>query len=57
MNDPQEWDNVFFPQTWIPKSALPQLEEHAAWLKMNLPVPIGAPVPYELPASLENTEQ
>ena len=30
MNDPQERDNVLFPHTWVPKAALPQLEEHVA---------------------------
>ncbi len=47
MNDPQELDNVLFPHTWVPKAALPQLEEHVASLKEFPPVPTGAPDPYE----------
>jgi arylsulfatase len=49
MNDPQEKDNVLFPHTWVPKAALPQLEEHVASLKMYPPIPAGAPDPYEPP--------
>ncbi len=49
MKDPQELDNVLFPHTWVPKAALPQLEEHVASLKEFPPVPTGAPDPYEPP--------
>ena len=49
MNDPQERDNVLFPHTWVPKAALPQLEEHLGSLKKYLPVPSGASDPYEPP--------
>lgn len=49
MNDPQERDNVLFPHTWVPKAALPQLEEHLASLKKYSPVPSGASDPYEPP--------
>lgn len=49
MNDPRELDNVLFPHTWVPKAALPQLEEHVASLKEFPPVPTGAPDPYEPP--------
>ena len=49
INDPQERDNVLFPHTWVPKAALPQLEEHVASLKKNPPIPAGAPDPYEPP--------
>jgi arylsulfatase A-like enzyme len=49
INDPQERDNVLFPHTWVPKAALPQLEEHLASLKKNPPVPGGAPDPYKPP--------
>ena len=49
MNDPQERDNVLFPHTWVPKAALPQLEEHVASLKKYPPIPTGAPDPYEPP--------
>ena len=50
MNDPQERDNVLFPHTWIPKAALPQLEEHVGSLRQYPPVPTGAGDPYEPPA-------
>ena len=49
MNDPQELDNVLFPHTWIPKAALPQLEEHVASLAAHPPIPTGAPDPYTPP--------
>ena len=41
INDPQERDNVLFPHTWIPKAALPQLEEHIVSLKENPPIAAG----------------
>ena len=47
INDPQEKDNVLFPHTWVPKAALPQLEEHVKSLKANPPIPTGAADPYE----------
>ena len=46
INDPQERDNVLFPHTWVPKAALPQLEEHVLSLREYPPVPTGAPDPY-----------
>jgi arylsulfatase len=49
INDPQERDNVLFPHTWVPKAALPQLEEHVISLKQYPPVPTGAPDPYKPP--------
>ena len=49
MNDPQELDNVLFPHTWVPKAALPQLEDHVASLKKYPPIPSGAPDPYVPP--------
>lgn len=49
LNDPLERDNVLFPHTWVPKAALPQLEEHVASLKEHPPVPTGAADPYEPP--------
>jgi len=52
INDPQERDNVLFPHTWVPKAALPQLEEHVISLKKNPPVPTGALDPYK-PAGKE----
>jgi arylsulfatase len=47
MNDPQERDNVLFPHTWVPKAALPLLEEHVASLKTHPPIQPGTPDPYE----------
>ena len=46
MNDPQERDNVLFPHTWVPKAALPQLEEHVVSLKKFPPIVAGALDPY-----------
>jgi arylsulfatase A-like enzyme len=47
INDPQERDNVLFPHTWVPKAALPQLEQHVVSLKKHPPIPAGTPDPYE----------
>jgi arylsulfatase len=52
--DPQERHNVLFPNTWVPKAALGQLEEHVASLKSHPPIPAGAPDPYEPPGSGED---
>jgi arylsulfatase A-like enzyme len=49
INDPQEHDNVLFPHTWVPKAALPQLEEHVVSLKKNPPIPTGTLDPYKPP--------
>ena len=49
LNDPQEGDNVLFPNTWVPKAALPQLEEHVASLKANPPIRPGQTDPYQPP--------
>ena len=49
LTDPQERDNVLFPNTWVPKAALPQLEEHVMSLKKNPPIPTGAADPYKPP--------
>jgi len=38
-----------FPHTWVPKAALPQLEEHVASLKKFPPIPAGTPDPYKPP--------
>jgi arylsulfatase len=46
LSDPQERDNVLFPHTWVPKAALPQLEQHIVSLKRHPPIPSGAPDPY-----------
>jgi arylsulfatase len=49
MNDPQERDKVLFPNTWVPKAALGQLEEHVASLNKYPPIPTGVPDPYVPP--------
>jgi arylsulfatase len=49
INDPQERDNVLFPHTWVPKAALPQLEQHVLSLKQYPPIPAGTPDPYKPP--------
>jgi len=49
MSDPQERDNVLFPHTWLPKAALPQLEQHLASLKANPPIKPGTLDPYQPP--------
>lgn len=46
-DDPQERNNVLFPNTWVPKAALKQLEEHVISLKQNPPIPTGQKDPYE----------
>jgi arylsulfatase len=47
--DPQEKNNVLFPNTWVPKAALGQLGEHIASLQANPPIKAGQADPY-LPA-------
>ena len=47
LTDPQERDNVLFPNTWVPKVALGQLEEHVASLRAHPPIPTGTLDPYE----------
>lgn len=47
LTDPQERDNVLFPNTWVPKAALPQLEKHIISLKKSPPIPTGTPDPYQ----------
>jgi arylsulfatase len=46
INDPYERDNVLFPNTWVLRTGLPQLEEHVASLKKHPPIPTGASDPY-----------
>jgi arylsulfatase len=46
LNDPQERENVLFPNTWVPKAALAQLEEHLASLREHPPIPTGTLDPY-----------
>jgi arylsulfatase len=49
LSDPQERDNVLFPNTWVPKAALVQLEEHVDSLKKHPPIPSGTQDPYGPP--------
>ena len=49
LTDPQERENVLFPNTWVPKAALGQLGEHAASLRENPPIPTGTLDPYRPP--------
>jgi arylsulfatase len=49
MNDPGETDNVLFPHTWVPKAALPQLQEHVLSIKKYAPIQAGQMDPYEPP--------
>ena len=49
LSDPQERENVLFPNTWVPKAALGQLEEHAASLRANPPIMPGTLDPYRPP--------
>ncbi len=49
LNDPREGDNVLFPNTWVPKAALPHLAEHVASLQANPPIRPGQPDPYQPP--------
>ena len=49
MSDPQERDNVLFPHTWVPKAALPQLEQHVTSLKKYPPIKAGQKDPYQPP--------
>jgi arylsulfatase len=47
--DMSERENVFFADTWVPKAAMPKLEEHAASLIKEPPIKPGTPDPYEPP--------
>ena len=49
LSDPQERENVLFPNTWVPKAALGQLGEHVASLQANPPIKPGTLDPYEPP--------
>ena len=48
-SDPQERENVLFPNTWVPKAALGQLGEHLASLKKHPPIATGTLDPYRPP--------
>lgn len=47
--DPGETQNTFFPNTWVPRLALPLLYEHISSLKANPPIAMGALDPYKPP--------
>ena len=47
--DPGETQDVLFPNTWVPRKALPLLERHIASLRENPPIRVGAPDPYTPP--------
>ena len=47
LTDPQEKNNVLFPNTWVPKAALGQLKEHVISLKTNPPIKAGQQDPYK----------
>jgi arylsulfatase A-like enzyme len=47
LTDPQERENVLFPNTWVPKAALGQLGEHAASLQASPPIKPGTLDPYK----------
>ena len=47
LTDPQERENVLFPNTWVTKAALEQLGEHVASLQAHPPIKPGALDPYE----------
>jgi arylsulfatase len=49
LTDPQERQNVLFPNTWVTKAALGQLGEHVASLQAHPPIKPGALDPYEPP--------
>jgi arylsulfatase len=49
LTDPQERENVLFPNTWVPKAALGQLGAHAASLRANPPIKPGTKDPYVPP--------
>ena len=44
--DPQEKNNVLFPNTWVPKAALGQLTDHIISLKQNPSIHSGQVDPY-----------
>ncbi len=46
LTDPGETENVLFPNTWVPRSAMPQLIEHMGSLKKYPPIRPGTLDPY-----------
>ena len=49
LTDPQERENVLFPNTWVPKVALGQLAVHIQSLRTNPPIKPGTRDPYAPP--------
>ena len=49
LQDPQERENVLFPNTWVPKAALRQLGAHAVSLRTHPPNRPGTKDPYVPP--------
>ena len=47
LSDPQETQNVLFPNTWVTKAGLVQLGEHAASLQSHPPIKPGTLDPYK----------
>jgi hypothetical protein len=47
LKDAGETQNVLFPETWVPKAALVQLEAHAVSLQQEPPIKAGTPDPYK----------
>ena len=47
--DPQERENVLFPNTWVPKAALGVLGQHLSSLRKEPPIKTGTPDPYAPP--------
>ena len=48
-SDPQEKNNILFPNTWVPKAALNLLTEHVSSLNQFPPIKTGQLDPYEPP--------
>ena len=48
-SDPQERENVLFPNTWVPKAVLGQLGAHVASLRTEPPINPGQTDPYVPP--------
>ena len=51
LSDPQETQNVLFPNTWVTKAGLGQFQEHLISLKSHPPIKPGTLDPYQPPAS------
>ncbi len=46
LKDPGERESVTFPNTWVPKAAMPQLIQHVMSLRKEPPIKPGTPDPY-----------